>query len=161
MIRMVLPVLLALLGTGGGVAAGLWFAPPAPDSPVAATGDGVAPPDVGTGGDTTRGTEFVKLNNQFLVPIVMQDTIRSMVVMSLNVEITEGAAQQVYAREPKLRDAFLQVLFDHANMGGFEGEFTSSGTMDALRAALTEVAQRVLGDVAHGVLITGIARQDV
>jgi hypothetical protein len=60
-----------------------------------------------------------------------------------------------------LRDAFLQELFDHANMGGFAGEFTGSNNMDVLRAALTEVAQRVLGDLAHGVLITGIARQDV
>jgi|SRR6056297_771934 len=161
MIRKLLPVIVALLGTGGGVAAGLWFGPGMPDAVTPAADDGTPGSADKTVPDAMSGTEFIKLNNQFVIPIVERDMISAMVVMSLNVEITEGAAQQVYAREPKLRDAFLQVLFDHANMGGFAGEFTSSNNMDVLRVALTEVAQRVLGDLAHGVLITGIARQDV
>ena len=161
MIRKLLPVIVALLGTGGGVVAGLWFAPEMRDAvPLAAHDSAPAPADR-TAPDDKVGTEFIKLNEQFVIPIVDRDMISAMVVMSLNVEITEGAAQQVYAREPKLRDAFLQVLFDHANMGGFAGEFTSSNKMDALRVALTEVAQGMLGDLVHGVLITGIARQDV
>jgi len=131
------------------------------DAPVAETTDGAQASVDKAEREAGAGTEFIKLNNQFVIPIVDRDMIRAMVVMSLNVEVTQGAAQQVYAREPKLRDAFLQELFDHANMGGFAGEFTGSNNMDVLRAALTEVAQRVLGDLAHGVLITWIARQDV
>ena len=161
MIRKLLPVIVALLGTGGGVAAGLWFGPGMRDSPIAETTDGAQASVDSAAREAGAGTEFIKLNNQFVIPIVDRDMIRAMVVMSLNVEVTQGAAQQVYALEPKLRDAFLQELFDHANMGGFAGEFTGSNNMDVLRAALTEVAQRVLGDLAHGVLITWIARQDV
>ena len=161
MIRTLLPVLVALLGTGGGVAAGLWLGPAMRDAPVAETTDGAQASVDKAEREAGAGTEFIKLNNQFVIPIVDRDMIRAMVVMSLNVEVTQGAAQQVYALEPKLRDAFLQELFDHANMGGFAGEFTGSNNMDVLRAALTEVAQRVLGDLAHGVLITWIARQDV
>jgi len=64
-------------------------------------------------------------------------------------------------REPKLRDSFLRVLFDHANMGGFEGNFTNAQVLGRLRAALREVAQQDLGvDVAQDVLIVEIARQD-
>lgn len=161
MIGKLLPVILALLGTGGGIAAGLWFGPGMHDVATHSAEDGTPASAENTVPDALSGTEFIKLNNQFVIPIVDRDMISAMVVMSLNVEITEGTAQQVYAREPKLRDAFLQVLFDHANMGGFAGEFTSSNNMDVLRVALTEVAQRVLGDLAHGVLITGVARQDV
>lgn len=161
MIRKVMPVIVALLGTGGGVAAGMWLGPGMRDDPISV-------PDDTTGALTERpipdakvDTEFVKLDNQFVIPIVQSDMISAMVVMSLTVEITKGATQQVYEREPKLRDAFLQVLFDHANMGGFAGEFTGSNTLDVLRAALTENAQRLLGDNVHGVLITGVARQDL
>lgn len=161
MIRKLLPVVLALVGTGGGVAAGLWFGPGAGGATTTVVTDGTAAPADPAGREAKTGTEFIKLNNQFVIPLVNRDKISAMVVMSLNVEITQGAAQQVYAREPKLRDAFLQVLFDHANMGGFAGEFTSSNNMDVLRVALTEMAQRVLGDLAHGVLITGVSRQDV
>ena len=161
MIRKVLPVVLALLGTGGGVAAGMWLSPGMRDDPASVPENNTGPRADHTVLDIALDTEFVKLDNQFVIPIVQSDMISAMVVMSLSVEITQGATQQVYEREPKLRDAFLQVLFDHANMGGFAGEFTDSNTMDVLRVALTEKAERVLGDIARGVLITGIARQDL
>jgi hypothetical protein len=114
--------------------------------------------------DTTKdtgNTEFVKLNNQFVVPVVTRDRVSAMVVMSLSIEIAQGNSEIVYTREPKLRDGFLQVLFDHANLGGFEGEFTNANNMDVLRMSLRDVATLVLGDAARGVLITEIARQDV
>ena len=65
------------------------------------------------------------------------------------------------SREPKLRDAYLQVLFDHANVGGFNGSFTSSGNMSILRRALLQTSQNLFGNLILDVLITDIARQDV
>lgn len=163
MIRKLAPVLLVVLGTGGGVAAGLMLRPadvteaPAPETTTADT-----PAEDATGAPKDTGnTEFVKLNNQFVVPVVTRDRISAMVVMSLSVEIAQGNSQMVYTREPKLRDGFLQVLFDHANLGGFEGEFTNANNMDVLRMSLHDAATLVLGDAARGVLITEIARQDV
>ena len=68
--------------------------------------------------------EYVKLNNQFVVPVVEDGRVAAMVVLSLSLEVEAGNTEAVYQREPKLRDAFLQVLFDHANVGGFCGSFT-------------------------------------
>jgi hypothetical protein len=76
-------------------------------------------------------------------------------------EAKTGAREAIYAREPKLRDAFLQVLFDHANTGGFKGAFTDSGTMSTLRTALTEIAQKTIGNQINDVLVIDIVRQDV
>ena len=81
--------------------------------------------------------------------------------MSLSIEVTLGQRETVYAREPKLRDALLQVMFDHANMGGFAGNFTDGNTLDVLRAALTDSARGILGNSVAGILIVDIARQDV
>ena len=83
-----------------------------------------------------------------------------MVVLSLSIEVQAGNTEAVYQREPKLRDEFLQVLFDHANAGGFEGSFTDTANMTDLRRALTEASQSVLGDLVLNVLIPDIARQD-
>ena len=167
MMRMLLPLLLALVGTGGGIAAGLVLRPAAQDEPaVEQTQEGAAETD-GPGDPTAQAkeaagdSEFVKLNNQFVIPVVSDDRIGAMVVLSLSLEITGGQGQTIYTREPKLRDGFLQVLFDHANMGGFDGEFTGADRMNALRRSLRDVATRVLGEVARDVLITEIARQDV
>ncbi len=83
-----------------------------------------------------------------------------MVVLSLSLEVSAGNAEAVYAREPRLRDAFLQALFDHANTGGFRGAFTDGSNLVILRRALKEKATALLGGMVRDVLITEIARQD-
>ncbi len=105
--------------------------------------------------------EFVKLNNQFVVPVVADGQVQALVVVTLSLETAQGLRDAIYAREPKLRDAFLQVLFDHSNMGGFQGAFTRSNNLDVLRDALRQVARNEFGNDVHNVLIVDIARQDV
>lgn len=152
MIRKLIPLLLGLVGLGLGLGAGL-FLRPAPEeaeahAEEAAHEEEVAPP------------EYVKLNNQFVVPVLEGGRVVSMVVLSLSLEVTAGSTETVYSREPKLRDAFLQVLFDHANAGGFRGSFTDGSNLVLLREALTEKAIGVLGEAVTDVLITEIGRQD-
>lgn len=160
MIVRFLPFVLPLLGLGAGVAAGFVLRPAA--EPAA---DSAAAPDAATEAakpDEDDGTppEYAKINNQFVVPVLEGGRVVSMVVLSLSIEIPAGGAQSVYDREPKLRDSFLRVLFDHANAGGFRGSFTDGSTMVLLRRALVEAARAVLGDTARDVLITDIVRQD-
>ena len=168
MIRKLLPIVLLVLGVGAGAGAGL-FLRPSPQEHVEINPCGgemeesykVAQPDKYSEDEGEVVREYVKLNNQFVVPVVGGNRVKSLVVLSLSVEVTAGQREAVFAREPKLRDAFLQVMFDHANMGGFDGAFTQSNTMDVLRNALLETAHMALGDFVSDVLIVDIARQDV
>lgn len=105
-------------------------------------------------------SEFVGLNNQFVVPIVRNGAVRSLVILSLTVEVDLGHTEFVYTQEPRLRDAFLQVLFAHANAGGFDGSFTQASAMDPLRAGLRDAARQALGEILRNVLIVDITRQD-
>lgn len=168
--RKLLPLLFLLAGLAGGVGAGLALRPGSAACPPDAACDGGAAPetpeasgahDGERGAHDPAGEDYIELNNQFIIPVVAGDMVEALVVLSLGVAVDPGGAELVYQREPKLRDAFLQVLFDHANMGGFRGKFTDSRNMDVLRTALTEAAQGVLGTDAGGVVITGIARQDI
>ncbi len=104
--------------------------------------------------------EYLKLTKQFVVPVVDSDRISALVTMSLSLELTPGMTETFYAIEPKLRDSFLQVMFDHANTGGFDGAFTESDNLSVLRKALLETARRDLGDDISQVLIMGVSRQD-
>lgn len=162
MIRKLIPLLLAIVGLAIGLGAGLFLRPAAhlaeapADTPAAE-----APAPEGTGeADAEAAPEYVKLNNQFVVPVLENGKVVSMVVLALSLQVTEGGSEQVYAREPKLRDAILQVLFDHANSGGFAGAFTDGSNLVLLRKSLLEVAQKTLGPVVVDVLISDIARQD-
>lgn len=159
MLRKLLPVLLAVLGLGIGAGAGL-FLRPAPEEPVAEGEGHEAPETAEADGEPEVPPEYVKLNNQFVVPVMQAGKVISMVILSLSLEIEPGLSQDVYAREPKLRDAFLQVLFDHANAGGFQGSFTDGSNLVFLRQALLESAAGVLGETVKDVLISDIARQD-
>lgn len=162
--KKILPILLALFGlVAGGV--GGYLLRPAPEAAAASkplgneAADHVVEPDHGTR-PGQAALEYVKLNNQFVVPIVTGGDVSGLVILSMSLEVSAGASENVFSREPRLRDSFLQVLFDHANAGGFKGVFTQSNNLDVLRAALLEVARKSLGDVVHEVLITDIVRQD-
>ena len=149
-------LLFLALGSGAGIAAAMFMAPPSESD---AKPGAKLEPEAAKEPDAAK-TEYVKLNNQFVVPVVQKDRIASLVVVSLSLEAKTGTREAIYAREPKLRDVFLQVLFDHANMGGFDGAFTKSDTLDLLRTALREVAQREMGEDVVNVLIVDIIRQD-
>ncbi len=163
--RLLLPIILIVLGVGGGIAAGLFLRPePTPEELEALEQARLEAQAAAEAAAEEEGTaldrEYVKLANQFVIPLVHEGNVDALVVMALSVEVEPGNRDNIFQREPKLRDSFLQVLFDHANVGGFRGAFTDSNNLDVLRSALREVAIRDAGETVTDVLILEIARQD-
>lgn len=155
MLGKILPFLFLLAGAATGIGGGYLFVPP--------SGHEALPDETGERENTPAAdaeAEFIKMNNQFVVPVTETDRIAALVVLSLSLEAEPGQREAIYEREPKLRDAFLRILFDHANMGGFAGAFTAADRLEPLRAALREAAQAEFGPAIRDVLITEIARQD-
>lgn len=166
--KFLLPLILLVVGTGAGVGAAIMLKKPAEemaetnpcgdvnamvhDTPHAAPAPKVE--------DPAAVYEYVKMNNQFIIPLLGADRINSMVVLSLSVEVAPEAKDMVLAKQPKLRDQFLQVLFDHANIGGFSSSFTNTTAMDGLKQTLLEVAQKYVGPEVHAILVTDIVRRD-
>ena len=150
MIRKLIPVILALLGLGIGIGAGFFLRP----TPMAAPTVEVALLD------PALTPEYVKLSNQFIVPVMVKGKVSAMVILTLSLEVKSGTTSAVYDSEPKLRDVFLQVLFDHSNSGGFSGAYTDGANLLLLRRALLEAAKGVLQEAVLDVLIMDIVRQD-
>jgi flagellar basal body-associated protein FliL len=178
--KKLLPVLIALLGLAAGVGAGMALKP-APeaehaagesaDCPPPAEGEEAAPcpaaePDPFAPvkpEEKKPATElaYVEMDKPFVVPVFAGEKVTAMVVMSLSVETDAKAAHAVEAVTPRLRDAFLKVMFRHANSGGFDGSFTGGRKMEDLKSALLKSAREVLSETpVEEVLITEIARQD-
>jgi flagellar basal body-associated protein FliL len=162
-VKKLIPILLPLLGTAAGIGAWVFLNPNTAgkaenhDSQVEAE----ASQDGHMDDSGSAQTSYVKLNNQFIVPVIDENKVAAIIVLSLSLEISGGnAAEKVYAKEPKLRDSFLQVLFDHSNIGGFHGAFTDASKISVLRRSLLNVAQMTLGTDVTDVLITNLARQD-
>ncbi|WP_412564985.1 flagellar basal body-associated FliL family protein [Thalassobius sp. MITS945101] len=164
--RLLLPLLLAFLGFAGGVAASRVVVPTSADiatesaKMTGTTGAEAVKKTVTAETEDGAGFEYVKLPNQFVVPVVQEGRVEALVVMSLSLEVLTGYGEFVYSREPKLRDGFLKALFDHANLGGFSGNFTASERIDLLRQSLLAEAKHALGNKVNSVLITDFARQE-
>ncbi len=161
--KLLLPLILALVGTGAGTGAGLFLAPEPSDTDHAeadAPAEVEAETEVVDAEVAPTDREYAKLNNQFVVPVVEDGLVISLVVVSLNLEVLAGTRETIFLVEPKLRDGFLQVMFDHANLGGFSGNFTTGTKMQNLRSRLLKSAQNALGDIITDVLIMDIVRQD-
>lgn len=143
-----IPLILAIAGLGAGTGAGIFLRHPAAPVETVENQEPIVPP------------EYVKMSNQFVIPVVEGGRVAAMVVLSLSLEVTAGSTEAVYAIEPKMRDALLQVLFDHANAGGFRGAFTDAANLVLLREALKETAFKAAPDLVTDVLIVEIVRQD-
>lgn len=171
--KKLLPLLLGIIGLGTGLGAGIFLKEPEPEPAEDSTAEEHAPAkkdsksskhDKDDHGDhddeADKDVDYIKLNNQFVVPLVADGAVVSLVVLSLSLEVDPGNEEMIYEREPKVRDAFLRVLFDHANAGGFSGDFTRLSNMIVLRDSLREIARKTLGDVVQNVLIIDLVRQD-
>ncbi|GGE10288.1 Flagellar basal body-associated protein FliL [Gemmobacter megaterium] len=151
--RKLLPLVVLIVGAIAGGAAGLVLRP--------TTEPEIPPEEAGPDTTASDARDYVKLPNQFVVPVLEGGRVGSLVVLALSLEVPVGGSDAIFTREPKLRDEFLRVLFDHANAGGFRGTFTDGGNLVALRRALLEAARKVTGAAAvSDVLITDILRQD-
>jgi len=170
--KKLLPIILAVLGLGAGLGAGV-FLSPAPEpvevaeecAPGAECKEPVKdmppPKNQVSEYDPDEVWDYVKIPKQFVIPVIKKDRVRALVVLSLSLEVPPGQTDAALSRTPKLRDGFLQVLFNHANSGGFDGAFTTGKSMSDLRSELLDVAVRLLGDSVGAVLIEEIVKQSV
>lgn len=173
--RKLLPILLLLLGVGGGAGAGWFLQPHADEAEASAHAMAAEEGDHGEHEDhdtpqasastqyepPPSNTETVRFPNQFVVPLIEDEQVHAMVVIGIALEMREGHEFSLSHDEPRLRAAFLQLLFDHANLGGFDGVFTSGEALLALRRALRDTARVIYGPGIYDVLITELMRQDV
>lgn len=157
LVVVLVPILALVAGVGVGAGGAFMMAPEKEEAPPPVPQEeSFAQREPGMG----EPTEFAELGNQFVVPVLREGAVRALVLVSVTLEVSEGTTGDVYALEPRIRDAFLQVLFDHSNSGGFDDRFTQSDRMLVLRQGLREAAHRLLGEILRDVLIVDIVRQE-
>ena len=104
---------------------------------------------------------FFKFSRQFVVPIINEEGVRSLVILDLNLAMEDGAVEDFYIGEPKFRDALMKELLDIANEGRFSGVLTDRRNLDLIRMDLLAAVKDIAHDRVHEVLILDIMRQDL
>lgn len=161
MLKKLLPFISLLLGLAAGGAAAVVLAPAHEEQgAVAEHEDADAQHTDDVHSDEQSETEIVKLPNQFVVPVILDNRVRAMVILTVAIEVEAGMGDAVRLLEPKLRDTFLTELFNLAAIDGFKDELITRQTLELVKSALTQRANEVLGTQDLTVLITDMARQD-
>ncbi len=109
------------------------------------------------GGDEVT---YQKFKRQFVIPVMSDKKIKSLVIMNFNLELNGDAPANSFSLEPKLRDAFMRDLLSLSNEGVFDGDFTSPETFEEIRETLLGSSRRILNDGVNDVLILDIAKRD-
>jgi flagellar protein FliL len=130
----------------GGAAGSYWHKAPADP----------APAEEGSSEDHA----FIDMERKFVVPLVRDNRVRSLVVVDLRLEVRQGAEDRARELKPKVRDLFLDTLYAMAVAGSFDGDLYSNNVQGEMRARLLEAARHVLQDDARGILIGELLRQD-
>lgn len=151
MIKFLLPLIGLLVGLGSGAGVALVIGTGSDDDA------GMKAEEVE---EAPKDTEIVKLPNQFVIPVIVNERVLAMVILTVALEVEAGSADHVRSIEPKLRDAFIGELFGLAALGGFDDDVVSRQTLELVRMLLSERAQTLLSQKHAKVLITDMARQD-
>lgn len=185
---LLIPLILLIVGTGAGVGAGMFLAPKADpeaadhadtheshDDPAHKTHEveithkdnhgtddhGADSHDDGHGDGHGNGIAYVKMPNQFIVPVMEDGHMSAMIIMTIAMEAMESDEAYIMSHAPKIRDGFIQEMFKHAGLGWFSGDYTRSEPMALLRKSLLAKAHSIVGDKVKAILILDIARQEV
>ncbi len=150
------PLIIAIAGIvslGGGAIAGAMFGTgPAQDMPAHD-----AKPAISA---KPSRFEYVKFNSQFVVPVQSDGRVTALLVTNLQLEVSEGSTEDAFRREPRLRDAFLNILFQMAGEGAFDADMFAPATQTELRGRLLAAARGIMGNSVNAVLISDFLKQD-
>jgi flagellar basal body-associated protein FliL len=167
------PVLIALAGLGGGVAAGTVMKPADDQYAAAEAGqDGHDGHDkaskAGHDGHTTKAAKsaessddilYVGLEKPFFVPVIQHGRANTLVRLDIHLEVPTSLKEGVKKHDPKLRDAFLRTVMNFSHEGGFSRVHGGEG-FTILRDDLLVSARQILGPNVKTVLIGEILTRE-
>ena len=103
---------------------------------------------------------YIQIGRQIIIPVVDGGETKALMMFDLALDVPTGLSEQVYGAEPRLRDAFLRILFQMSYTGAFSAAYTDERVIAELRGKLRRAARSLLGDEVAEVLILDLMRQE-
>ena len=115
----------------------------------------------GGGGEASADTLYYKFSREFVIPIIGQDRVRSMVIINLNLEIEPSISQKMFSMEPKLRDNIMTTLINLSSEGDTLNDPTNSENYEMIKSTVLSNLRVIVPEGIDGVLIQDMAKQDL
>jgi len=115
----------------------------------------------GKEGGSSSGVIYFKFSREFVVPVVSQGRVTSLVILNLNLEADADMSQKLFEMEPKLRDNIMTTLITISNDGKTFESMTDVENYESIRSMVMMNLKSVMATGVHNVLIVDLAKQDL
>lgn len=182
MIKQILPALIAGLCITAGGAAGFYLkgtsgAPEekahdtggeAHKEPKAAKHDGKkdahgksASKKGGHGTADSAEPSYYKFSREFVVPIIGEERVQSLVILNLNLQIDSKVSDELFSKEPVLRDNIMTTLIKLSNNDEIFNGLNNVENYETMRSMILRNLRDSVSEGIQNVLILDMARQDL
>lgn len=107
------------------------------------------------------GVEYFKFSREFVVPIMRESRVDSLVILNINLEVDANEIQRLFSMEPKIRDNIMTTLIELSNDGVTLDSIATLKNYESIRATVLLNLQTILPDGIRNVLIVDMAKQDL
>lgn len=106
-------------------------------------------------------TAYFKFSREFVVPIMRDDQVKSLVILHVTLETDPSTADDLFSEEPKLRDNIMTTLIGLSNDGRTLEEPTNINNYETIRAMMLMNLRDSISDGIQNVLIVDMAKQNL
>ena len=115
----------------------------------------------GHDGDAAPAVIYYKFTREFVVPIIRDGRVSSLVILNLNLEADASIERELFDMEPKLRDNIMTTLITLSNDGTTFESMTSVKNYESIRSLVLQNLGSVVKEGITNVLIVDLAKQDI
>ena len=113
------------------------------------------------GGGKASDVVYFKFTREFVVPIMHDRRVESLVIININLEADSDISSKLFAMEPKIRDNIMTTLIELSNDGHTFDNITDVESYETIRAMVLMNLQKAIPTGIENVLIVDIAQQDL
>jgi flagellar basal body-associated protein FliL len=113
------------------------------------------------GGRSAPTLAYYRFSREFIVPLIDNGRVSSLVILNINLEVDSAASQNLFSMEPALRDNIMTTLITLSNDGRTFESISSIENYESLRAMILMNLKKLVPTGINNVLILDMARQDI
>ena len=113
------------------------------------------------GGYGEASVSYYKFSREFVIPLMREDQVESLIIMNLNLEVESSLSGSLFTKEPKLRDNIMSTLIALSNDGRTLDNFSQVESYETIRRMVLKNLKSELGPGILNVLILDMAKQEV
>lgn len=113
------------------------------------------------GGGGSSGVDYFKFTREFVVPVMRDARVDSLVILNINLEVDSSITSKLFSMEPKIRDNIMTTLIGLSNDGQTLDAISNIDNYESIRASVLMNLQKIVPTGIENVLIVDMAKQEL